>query len=140
MSRWRNKWKLNERKLMKASEGLFAPSLQMTWKWRGTSFDLYLEDQMIWTSNVGSVYWDTVNANSFARVLLEYINTPVVDLKKNNIKKQKLRFYEQKIIDNFAKLLRIMHAADRRIGKNIQSVRLFTEPDLLIRNIIARRC
>ena len=130
-----------EREVMKLSESLFVPSLNMRWKWLGTSFELWMGETLIWTSITGAVPWDYPSANCVAKVLLEYLNTPVVDLKSQNIAHvtKSSGWHDELSRKNFDLLPRLLLAADRRIGKNIQSLRLFTEPDIRVRNIIGRR-
>ena len=126
---------------MQLSEQLFAPTLDLKWKWEGTNFLLILDSKIIWESKTGATRWDYPCRSTIARYLLGYIGTPVAKLKKGDINKiaRNAYHYEPAVRDNFLLLGRILLAADRRIGKNIQSIRLFTEPDQRIRNIIGRR-
>jgi hypothetical protein len=125
---------------MSLSEGLFAPKLNMRWKWRGTRFDLLRDDEVIWSSVMDwQPRWEYVSKTLIARTLNKYINTPVEKLRRKELEHILPSFYEVDVKANLEKLLRIMIAADRRIGKNTISVWLFVEPDITIRNIIGAR-
>lgn len=135
------KWKYDERHMMRLSEKLFAPKLRLKWKWKGTSFELRQGETVVWHSLVGAHPWDFISANRLAGILNHYINTPVDVLKRGDIAAivKKQSWHLEEVTDNIARLVNLMIAADRRLGKNIQSVRLFTEPDRVIRNIIGSR-
>jgi hypothetical protein len=127
---------------MRRSEALFVPSLKMEWVWLGTSFELHRNGVMIWTSIIGAQPWDYPNGNSMARYLLAYMNTPVEQLRRREIEhiQKAVNWYNEKpLVANFNLLAELLLAADRRIGKNLQSLRLFVEPDIRVRNIIGHR-
>lgn len=132
---------------MRMSERLFVPSLNLWWKWEATNFLLIQgrgpkgTNPVIWESVTGAPSWDYIGANCMAKILQSYLNTPVEALKKKDLEHivKEGYFYEQAVKDNVAMLARLLLAADRRIGKNLQSIWLFTEPEIEVRNLIGSR-
>jgi hypothetical protein len=138
----RNRWKLDERKLMKLSEGLFAPKLGLKWEWKGTQFNLLQNGELLWCSLAEwTPPWEYPSGKVIAQLLTDYINTPVAKLRKGDLSDIKIPGWsgEPAISQNYRNLLRLLLVADRRIGKNTLSVWLFTEPDVRYRNIIGAR-
>lgn len=146
MSRWgRSRWKFNSREVLRRSEALFAPDLELWWNWRGTSIELIRGKSpngvVIWDSSEGAMSWEYPSCNSVADELLTYMNIPIAKLRKGDTTNVCARdsWWSENFCKNWKLLPRYLLAADRRLGKNTLSVWLFTEPDIRIRNIIGAR-
>lgn len=136
-----SKWKIDIHKQLRLSEALFLPSLELKWHFKGTHVHLTKKGEVIWHSHkdhMGRWYqsWDYCSVNAVARLLLVYLHASVEDIRKGTIEPQTRRFMATM---GRRELFAILRAADRRIGRNYQSLMFFTEPDQRIRNIIGSR-
>jgi hypothetical protein len=146
MGYWRRRrWRFNSREVLRRSEALFAPGLDLWWNWRGTSIELVHgkspDGNVIWDSSEGAMSWEYPSCDQVADEILTYMNIPVANLREHKIDHvcNVDRWYSNAHADNWKLLPRFLLAADRRLGKNRLSVWLFTEPDIRVRNIIGAR-
>lgn len=130
----------NIHRAIECAHKLIAPSLGLRFRVKGHNVVLLHEKKPIWQSTIqsGAFYWDQLDHRDVARVLLKYNSTPVVNLRRRELPEISSWHYELARA-RLLELQAIMLAADKRLGKNLQSVWLFTEKSGPARQISYRR-
>jgi hypothetical protein len=128
---------------MRLSETLFSPRLDLRWCFKGHHIELVFEGECIWHSNLDAdgnphATWDWQDNSIIAEALYRYASTPLEKLKRREVdfRRRLWAVSEDLALWN---LFAILLAADRRIGKNIQSIWLFIGPTGVARKISQRR-
>ena len=132
------RWHYDVHKLMKRSEKLFSPSLDMRWRFKGNACELWRDGVRIWRSIDGQDHWDQVDQYRMCRWLLGYLNAPIAALKQRRVETFISR-WQLSDRPNYVKLISILLASDRRIGKNTLGIWLFMEIEPEAMRIIVKR-
>lgn len=116
------------------SLSLFHPDLDLRWKRSSERARLLLDGEEIW---VGHPY-------TTEKWLQRYQNMPVADARNRDFSKLEgitsaVGHSKATGWSNTVRLIELLSICDKRVGWNILSTLLFTEPDPLLRRIIARR-
>ncbi len=127
---------------MKLSTGLFATGLDMHWVHRGGHVELQRRGEVVWHShkahNKWYPSWDYPSLNWIAKMINAYLCMSIKDLRAGKKPYFRAGWYD-KDGSSCSTLYSILISCDRRLGKNWQSTRLFTENDRHVRNIIGER-
>lgn len=141
MSRWYH----DIHKAMKRSANLFDPRLGLKWKYFGTHVELRQGNKVLWHSHKNDGGWlysyDYWGLSNIAAMLHNYQSLTIDEIKGVEWAKEPQRrgWVIRDSPEIKINLFNILTAADRRVGKNWLSVRLFVEPNPAIRNIIGAR-
>lgn len=143
------------KKTIKLSQSLFSPKLDLVWKFRGDTVALIFEGELIWDNHdLNPESWRTNTNASVNLILKAYLSTPVSTLSLRKISLPYIpdanayysrKYWKERWVKSISKhpemqsLLGILYAADRRIGKNKQSIWLFTTDCNTSRRISHRR-
>lgn len=113
---------------IECAQKLLAPELRLRFRVKGHNVVLTRNKELIWESAIvaGSTYWDQLDHRDVARILMRYYSTPVSKLRRREVPSIS-SWHQEKASARLNDLQAILLAADKRLGKNLQSIWLFTE-------------
>lgn len=134
------RWAYNLHRAIECIEKIIDPNLDLRFRVRGHRLEILLNREVIWTSIAPGVWYGQASHAAIAKLIFSYYSMPVSELRNKKMPKFPSWWAsDQALMDNFKHLPQIIRAADRRLGKDFQSLMLFSGGSEIARRIIVQR-